>query len=180
VSAFYHDYDHLRGLSLTPRTLVPLVYSNSLEGEAHGAELQVDYRPLTRWQLAAGLAVLREHVRVRAGRTDFFNALDETEDPKHQFSLRSSLDLPKGIQFDTHFRWVGALRVNNGGRPDKVPAYAELDARLTCPISVFADLSLVGQNLLDAQHPEYGPPSPAREELRRSVSLMLTVARAQA
>jgi iron complex outermembrane receptor protein len=175
VSAFYHDYDHLRGLSLTPRTLVPLVYSNSLEGEAHGAELQVDYRPLTRWQLAAGLAVLREHVRVRAGRTDFFNALDETEDPKHQFSLRSSLDLPKGIQFDTHFRWVGALRVNNGGRPDKVPAYAELDARLTCPISVFADLSLVGQNLLDAQHPEYGPPSPAREELRRSVSLMLTV-----
>ena len=74
LSAFYHDYDHLRGLSLTPRTLLPLVYSNSLEGETHGAELQVDYRPLTRWQLAAGLSLLREDIRVRAGRTDFFNA----------------------------------------------------------------------------------------------------------
>ncbi|HVS53756.1 MAG TPA: TonB-dependent receptor [Opitutaceae bacterium] len=174
LSAFYHDYDHLRGLSLTPRTLLPLVYSNSLEGETHGAELSVDYRPLARWQLAAGFSLLREHVRVRPGRTDFFNALDETEDPRQQFSLRSSLDLPKGIQFDTHFRWIGALIVNSGGRPATVPAYAELDARLTYPISLFADVSLAGQNLLDAQHPEYGAPSPAREELRRSVYAKLT------
>jgi hypothetical protein len=31
------------------------------------------------------------------------------------------------------------------------------------------DLSLVGQNLLHEHHPEYGYPSPAREEIQRGV-----------
>jgi hypothetical protein len=36
-------------------------------------------------------------------------------------------------------------------------------------VSDAVELSVVGQNLLHAHHPEYGPPSPTREEIERSV-----------
>ncbi len=172
LSLFYNDYDRIR--SLTPGAPgfpsfgFPLVFHNNLEGETYGAELSAIYQVSATWRLQGSYNLLKEHLRVKPGQVDFSNALNETADPEHQFSLRSSLDLPENVQFETTMRWIDMLHNNNGPNPGTVPSYSELDLRVGWRPTPALELSLVGQNLLHAHHPEYGFPSPTREEAQRS------------
>jgi iron complex outermembrane receptor protein len=169
VSTFFNDYDRLRSLSLTPVTVLPLVYENHLVGRTYGAELSGSYEVFDWWRLRAGYDLLEEHISVRAGQTDFYNALNETSDPKYQFSIRSSVDLSSRLALDTDLRFVDTLRDNNGPVVDAVPSYYELGARLAWRVSRNLELSVVGQNLLHPYHAEYGPSGPAREEVQRTI-----------
>jgi iron complex outermembrane receptor protein len=101
------------------------------------------------------------------GAVDINRALNETADPGQQFSLRSSFDLAPNLEFDTAFRWVDELRINDGSAPGTVPQYAEVDARLAWHATPALELSLVGQNLLHAHHAEFGRPLATREEIQR-------------
>jgi iron complex outermembrane recepter protein len=169
VSTFFNDYDRLRSLSLTPVTVLPLVYENHLVGRTYGAELSGSYEVFDWWRLRAGYDLLEEHISVRAGQTDFYNALNETSDPKYQFSIRSSVDLSSRLALDTDLRFVDTLRDNNGPVVDTVPSYYELGARLAWRVSRNLELSIVGQNLLHPYRAEYGPSGPSREEVQRTI-----------
>jgi iron complex outermembrane receptor protein len=169
ISTFYNDYDQIRSTSLTPVTILPFFFENNLEGKTYGGELSANYQVLDWWRLHGGYNLLKEHIRVKPGETDFNNALNETGDPEHQYALRSSMDLPHNVQLDANLRWVDELHVNNAGVAETVPSYHELDVRIGWrPISSL-ELSVVGQNLLHNHHPEFGPPSPTRVEIQRSV-----------
>ncbi|MBI2496979.1 MAG: TonB-dependent receptor, partial [Opitutae bacterium] len=130
LSAFYNVYDDLRGLDITPVTFLPLIFQNTLEAETYGAELSAHFQASGWWRLHLGYNLLREHVRIKPGRVDLFNALNETADPGHQLSLRSSLDLTHGLELDAALRWVDTLHNNDGPAAGRVPGYAELDVRL--------------------------------------------------
>jgi iron complex outermembrane receptor protein len=169
VSTFYNVYNDLRSTSFTPVTVLPFYFANNLEGRTYGLEFSGDYQVLDNWSLHGGYTFLREHLHVKPGQTDINDALNETADPQNQFSLRSSLQLPRQVQFDTSLRWVDALIINNGPIPGTVPPYAELDARLAWQATRRLELSVVGQNLLHDHHPEYGFPDPTRVEISRSV-----------
>jgi iron complex outermembrane receptor protein len=173
ASAFYNDYDRIRSITPAPAGFpsfgFPLVFHNNLEGETYGVELTANYQMLDWWRLHAGYDFLKEHLRVKPGQVDFSNALNEVADPQQQFSLRSSMDLPHALEFDANLRWVDTLHNNNGPTPGTVPSYAELDVRVGWRPTQAVELSVVGQNLLDRQHPEYGFPSPTRIESERSV-----------
>jgi iron complex outermembrane receptor protein len=174
LSAFYNDYDHLRS-TVTNSTLdgfglpFPFVFQNNLAGETHGFELSANYQVLDWWRLHGGYDLLKEDIHVKPGKSDINNALNETSDPQQQFSIRSSMNLPENIDFDTSLRWVDMLRNNNGTTVGTVPSYFELDARLAWRPMKNVELSVVGQNLLHDHHAEYGFPSPTREEITRSV-----------
>jgi iron complex outermembrane receptor protein len=174
ASFFYNRYDHVRSTGTTLPTILPLVFQNNLEGETHGVELSATWQVTDHWRLRGGATLLREHLRVKPGKTDINKALNETADPEQQFSLRSSLDLAKGVEFDAGFRWVDELRINDSTVPGTVPSYAELDARLGWQISPALELSLVGQNLLHDHHAEFGRPLPTREEIQRSFYVKAT------
>jgi iron complex outermembrane recepter protein len=169
VSTFYNQYNDVRSTSFTPATILPLFFANNLEGDTYGLEFSGRYQVVEGWSLRAGYTLLREHLRVKQGETDLNDALNETADPEHQFSVRSSVDLPHHAEFDAGLRWVDTLHTNNGAIPGTVPAYFELDSRLGWQVSRRLELSLAGQNLLHAHHPEYGFPDPARVEIERSV-----------
>ncbi len=104
---------------------------------------------------------------------DATNATNETADPEQQWSVRSSLDLPRNLQLDTALRWVDQFHINNGptGGPvvGIVPSYFEFDTRLSWRATDRLELSLVGQNLLHPYHVEYGFPSPTRDAIERTV-----------
>ena len=106
---------------------------------------------------------------MRPGQFDLNDALNETADPRHQASLRSSMNLPAHVELDAALRWVDTLRTNSGPMPGDVPPYFELDTRIGWHVSPRLELSVVGQNLLHGHHPEYGFPSPTRVEIERSV-----------
>jgi iron complex outermembrane recepter protein len=183
LSTFYNDYQHLRSTTLTPTTATypfpyPVFFQNNLEGDTYGLELSTSYQALDWWQLHLGYNLLRENIHVTPGEVDATGATNETADPHHQLALRSSMDLPRRVSFDAALRWVDSLHINNGptGGPvvGIVPSYFELDSRLAWRVSRQLELSVVGSNLLHSHHPEYGYPSPAREEIERTVFGKLT------
>jgi iron complex outermembrane recepter protein len=169
IAAFYNKYDDLRGVSFTPATIVPLFFDNAVEGESHGIEVTAAYQVLNWWRIRSGYNLLKSHLHVKTGRTDLTNALNETSDPEHQFSLRSSMDLFRRVEFDAALRWVDSLRNNNNGVPGTVPSYCELDLRIGWRVTGQFEVSIVGQNLLHDQHPEFGVEGLFREQIRRSV-----------
>jgi len=94
--------------------------------------------------------------------------------PRHQFDLRSFLDLPANFPLDIHFCYVSAIRqlpeiVDGGGISD----YAAMDIRLAKQLSKQLEISQVGQNLLHDKHVEFGTPE-ARGEIQRSVYAKMT------
>jgi iron complex outermembrane receptor protein len=169
VALFYNRYDDLRSTSITPITVLPFFFANNLEGETHGLELSLDYGLAAWWHVHGSFNLLKEHLRIKAGAADLNSARNETADPGQQFALRSSMDLPRGWLLDAAFRWVDTLPINNGGAAATVPSYAELDVRLAWRPVPAVELSVVGQNLLHDQHPEYGAPGPARLEIARAI-----------
>jgi iron complex outermembrane receptor protein len=169
VSTFYNVYSDVRSTGFTPLTIVPLYFQNNLEGHTWGAELSGNYQVLENWSLHAGYNLLEESLRVKPGQFDLSNGLNETADPKHQFSIRSTLNLPWQLNVDAALRWVDALRINNGSTASTVPSYFEADTRLAWQATRGLELSVVGQNLLHAHHLEYGFPSPTTVQIQRSV-----------
>ena len=67
----------------------------------------------------------------------------------HQWSLFANSILARSLEFDVWGRYVS--RLAGGG----VPSYFTLDMRLGWQPMEKVGLSLVGQNLLDAQHGEF-------------------------
>lgn len=172
IATFYNDYDHVRsttpGVAGFPTFGFPLVFANNLQGETYGLELSVTYQPVRTWRLRAGYNLLKEHLRVQAGKLDFSNARNETSDPEQQLSLHSSLDLSNHLLFDLSLRWVDTLHNNDGPNAGTVPSYAEADLRLAWQPHESLELSITGQNLLHGHHPEYGFPASSRAEIPRN------------
>jgi iron complex outermembrane recepter protein len=169
VSSFYNRYDDVRSTSFTPGTILPLYFANNLEGHTYGLEFSGNYQATDDWSLHAGYTLLRETLRVKPGQFDLDDALNETADPRDQFSIRSTLNLPRRTEFTAALRWVDTLHTNNGPTPGTVPSYFEFDTRIAWHVTSQLELSVSGQNLLHNRHPEYGFPDPARVEIERSV-----------
>jgi iron complex outermembrane recepter protein len=169
VSSFYNQYNDVRSTNYTPQTILPFYFQNDLEGHTYGVELSGNYRVTDAWSLHAGYTWLREHLLVKSGGFDLNDALNETADPKGQFSLRSSLNLPLRMEIDSDLRWVDTLITNNGSMAGEVPSYFELNTRLAWHASKGLEFSVVGENLLHDRHAEYGFPGPTRVEIERSV-----------
>lgn len=173
VSAFYNEYSDVRSLSASPPGIfgltLPFFFANNLEGQTHGIELNSSYQLKDWWRLHLGYSLLEENIHVKSGETDLNNALNETADPRHQISLRSSMNLPHNVELDAQLRWVDTLHNNKGTTIGTVPSYTELNIRLGWHPTNKLEFSLTGQNLLHDEHLEYGFPDPTRIEIERSI-----------
>jgi iron complex outermembrane recepter protein len=174
ASAFYNRYDDLRSTSMSPPDPVfhlplPFFFANNLEGRTHGVELSATNQLLPWWRLHAGYTFLSEDISVKPGQTDLNNAINETADPRHQVSLRSSMSVKDRVEMDAMFRWVGSFQFNNGGKAGTVPSYGELNGRIGWFPVKHLEVSITAQNLLHDRHLEYVISSPdPREEIARA------------
>ena len=146
VTVFHHDYSRLRSLHATPGGLV---FANGIEGHTTGVEAWGIWRVLPAWRLSAGVTALRERLAVEAGSADT-GVSQLGNDPSVQWQVRSTLDLAHDQELDVAVRHVGAL-------PDPaVRSYTALDARWAWRARPGLEVSLVGQNLGDPRHVEWG------------------------
>lgn len=147
ATVFKADYDHLRTQEVR---LVPLqvFFASGMEGETSGIELWGTFEATPRWRLSAGYTNLDVRLRLKPGSNDTAGLAVEGHDPEHRALLRSSLDLPHGIEFDATVRHVSAL-----SNPD-VPAYTAFDARIGWSPRRDLELSIHAQNLFDS-HGEF-------------------------
>ena len=87
----------------------------------------------------------------RPGSTDTtsINSI-EGSNPHHKVVVKSGLTLPGGLEFSQTYRYVSALP------SQRVGSYHTIDTRLGWRLTDHVELSVVGQNLLQPHHPEYG------------------------
>jgi iron complex outermembrane recepter protein len=168
VATFYSHYHGLRSLEqANPPQAFPLIIGNGQDGEAYGAEVTGNYRVTDRWSLRAGYTELRVYIWAVPGSTDRSSGSGESHDPERQFTVASSVSLPADLRLDGVLRYVSELA------NQQLPAYTELNARLTWQPTAALGLSLVGQNLLHDHHAEFGalgtPALPTRFEIPRGV-----------
>ncbi len=177
VTAFYNYYSDLTSVaSGTPVTLTdptlgsysyfPLVAGNVNRGETHGVELASTWEATKNIKFNGGWSLYVSHLDIIGSTLVTKNGTA----PNQQFNLRSYVDLPYNVQWDTMLYHVDQLPAV------PVPAYTRLDMRLGYTPIKGLDLSLIGQNLLRAEHEEYtGFIYQPVEEIGRSVLAKATL-----
>jgi iron complex outermembrane receptor protein len=163
VSGFYNDYDGIRSVEPIPGAPGQFIILNGLRAETYGVELSVAWQPTGWWRLRGGYTYLKK--RILFGKSQDLNrGTGEGNDPHHQFLIQSMMNLPANVELDSVLRYVDNL--NQLG--PTVPSYMALDLRLGWRPSANWEFALVGQNLLEKRHAEFGAPA-TRQEIPRSV-----------
>lgn len=154
LAAFYNTYDDIYNVQVLS---FPVTIENGVEGESWGVEVSGTYQPLERWRLRGGYTYFEKELRGKPGH--FATGIPALgNDPRHQVMLQSILDLPAHFQLDVVARYVDAL-------PNpQVSDYLTFDVRLAWAYKQI-ELSVVGRNLWEPRHPEYG----TQQEIPRSV-----------
>ena len=176
LALFHNRYEGLASLEFGTPTLdpgsgvvtFPVMNVNLTDARSEGVELLTTFSPTDGWRLIASYAYIYLDMQPHGGDLNRGAFLEGTT-PRQQFSLRSLLDLPGGLQLDAQFRHSTELE----RQPEIVAGpgidpYSELDVRLAWQASEQLELALVGQNLLHDHHVEFGTPA-ARGEIERSV-----------
>ena len=159
LAPFFNQYEDLRSINANTavRPVTPYVFANSQHGETWGAELSGTLQARPWWRLRGGYTYLGEDIRASSSKVLPGSDTFEANDPQNQFLLQSMMDLPAHLQFDTVARYADTL-----ANPH-VPAYFTFDVRVAWRFKRF-EISVVGRNLWDESHPEFGA-----NEIPRSV-----------
>ncbi|MBI5468977.1 MAG: TonB-dependent receptor [Deltaproteobacteria bacterium] len=162
LATFYNLYDNMRTLELGSASLettpspahivVPFTAANMMDGETYGVEVSADWQALDWWSVHLAYTYMEINLRLEGGSTDTTSEENvEGQSPHSQISLRSFMDLGKGLELDIWARYVDDL-------PDlNIESYTTLDARLSWKPRKDLEISVIGQNLLDKSHREFAP-----------------------
>jgi iron complex outermembrane receptor protein len=160
---FFSHYDRLR--TLEPGINNVTRFRNLAEADVYGMELWGGWQATDHWRLSAGLVAQTLDMDLLPQSNDALGATNvANRDPEIYWQIRSSLAVTDNLEMEAFFRRVGEL----GGRTTATPAYSSLDLRCGWQLGPALELSVVGQNLLDASHPEFGA-APNYSEFRRAL-----------
>ena len=179
IATFFNNYDRL--LSVEPgapfsetsppptHVVLPFFFGNGLLGNTAGFEIAPDWTPTRMWRLRGSYSYLYIDLSTRAGSQDT-STVSSTEgsSPHHQVVIQSSLDLPKRLEFDQTIRYVSNLPAQ------LVRPYTTADVRLSWHATRSLDFSLVGQNLFQPYHAEFGGDPGALVGIKRSAYAKIT------
>jgi outer membrane receptor protein involved in Fe transport len=135
---------------------------NGLRAKTYGAELSLTFQATDWLKLRGGYTFFQKRILLRGN--DLNRGRGEGNDPHHQFLIQSMINLPANIEFDSVLRYVDKL--NQLG--PLVPGYFSLDLHLGWRPTPNWEFAIVGQNLLDRRHVEFGAPATS-PEIPRSV-----------
>jgi iron complex outermembrane receptor protein len=156
TTAFYNQYRDLTTVvdstfvEATPPPLHLVLakrYANRDRAKTYGGELLARVQPARRWVLEAAVTQFNAGATLTEDNVSSPDAHNAAS-PKLQWRVGSRLTLPFRIEADATVFRVGEVRVA------QAPAYSRLDARLGWTYHGLT-FSMVGQNLLDADHLEF-------------------------
>ena len=179
IAAFYNNYDHLLSVEPgapfsessppPPHTVIPFFFRNGLQGRTAGFEIAPDWTPTRIWRLRGSYSYLHIDLEKKATSLDTSSANStQGSSPHHQVAIQSSLDLPKKLEFDQTFRYVSSLPAQLVG------AYTTADVRFSWHATRSLDLSVVGENLFQPYHAEFGGDPGPLVGIKRSAYIKLT------
>ena len=178
INGFYNRYDNLLSVEnqspfqesepAPPHLILPLYLRNGIAAQTKGVEISSLLDPRRWWRLRSSYSYLHLNAE-RYPSSDDASTIKQLEGdtPQHKVVIQSLFTLPGLIDLDFTYRYVSSL-------PDqKVPAYSTGDVRIAKKLRPDLELSIVGRNLFQPYHPEYGGLPFAMVEIRRSAYLKL-------
>jgi len=180
IAAFYNSYDHLlslepagapltEDLSGTMALFYPYVNGNGVKGTTSGIEIAPDWKPTSWWRLQGSYSLLHMDLRTAPGSLDATTVFsDEGSSPHHQARVQSFFDVSRNLEFSLTWRYVGGLPYY------LVKGYETGDARIAWRPVQHIEFAVVGQNLMQPHHVEYGGDPGALVGIKRSVFASLT------
>jgi iron complex outermembrane recepter protein len=163
LSTFFNDYDDIRSVEPVAGAPGQFIILNGLRTKTYGVELSLTWQAADWWRLRGGYTFFKKRI-LFGGSQDINRGRGEGNDPHHQFLLQSMINLPANVELDSVLRYVDNLNQ----RGPLVPSYVSLDLRLGWRPTPNWEFAIVGQNLLEKRHPEFGT-APLRQEIPRSV-----------
>ncbi len=143
IAGFFNNFNH----SEFEQEVAPSVFQISTRGfrsHVYGFEIFGEWRVLNRLRFIPSYSYLRT-----SNKNSSDQEVESGEDPIHQFTFRSQLDLTNNIELDAFFRYIDNL-------PGlEIADYKTLDLRLAWRPVSNVEVSLVGQNLLQSHHQEF-------------------------
>lgn len=164
AAVFLNRYTNLRSQEPPAAATDPFRLGNGLTARTSGIELTATVTPTTWWQVHMSYSHLGKEFSRLDSSGDASGGVNEGNDPTHTFSVRTSIDLPRRIEFDVMLRQVAQLP------QPAVPGYTELHGRLGWSPNSRWSLSILGQNLLHPKHLEFAAGTP-RELFERGLSV---------
>jgi iron complex outermembrane receptor protein len=163
LSVFYDKYSDLNssflgapGLAFSPvpYLTVPDFTANYGGATGKGGEASIAWQALPGWKLEGSYTynIVSAYVNPSAPPG---TAVWGKEPSRNKWRLQSYINLSKAWKLDTLLYWTSAASPTNNYGPDiLVPPYTRLDVRLGYKAGHHWQLSLAGQNLLQARHLE--------------------------
>jgi iron complex outermembrane recepter protein len=156
TALFYNDYKKLRTFEIKdfqpypPPATVMTRFENQMTGEVYGLEMALHWQATKDWRWVATYTYTDVQLHLLPSSDSVFKEIEEGDTPHHQATLRSLLNLPHDLTFDTVLYYVDNVPNQN------TPHYTRFDLRLGWQASRNLDLSIGARNLFDNQHPEFG------------------------
>ncbi len=162
VALFHNEYDNLATLtplapmlaSDPPRIiLAPILTTNDTEAQSEGGEVVFDWTARENLQISLSWSVLDLEVEGPPAAIDA--EIAEGQSPNNQATLRLSWDATDRWSFDGSLYYVDELQVY------AIDDYIRADLRIGYRLTPSVHVELVGQNLFDDEHREFGAPGDA-------------------
>lgn len=164
-TAFINDYSNLSTLEpgAPDGIYLPYYFNNLGEGRSYGFETSATWDVTSNWSLLGNYSYINLMLKQDPASLDPLFKGQEGDVAHHQFMIRSQLFLPHNVQLVNLGYYVG--RLPNAG----IPAYFRFDTQLLWKVTDNMEVSLVGQNLFDNEHPEFSaPPDGTANEIPRA------------
>jgi iron complex outermembrane receptor protein len=176
LAAFYNDYDRLQTIAAgtltiittgpnAPYFFIPYSFTNDMKGRSRGIEASLSWAASERLKLSVDYSFLKLSV----------TALDPSQEspellfPTHQTGVKILWNMSDTWTLDTTASYVDKLPGGN------VDAYTRLDVNLGGQLTKTLRFNVVGQNLLDKTHREFGSVTDINAaEIERSIFAKLT------
>ncbi len=179
LSVFRNRYNNLTSFGAVtfsvesdppPLRLVAAVpWVNGIEGSTGGVEIAPSWRVASWLDLKASYSYLNMNLKNKPGNTDTGTVTsDEGSSPRHGLVLQPRLNLPKRFEFDPTYRYVSALPAQ------AIKSYSTIDLRVSWSPAERFEFSVVGQNLFQPQHTEFGGDIGGLIGIKRSVYAKFT------
>jgi len=177
VSLFYNDYDKLSTLSLQApafgfpplHVILPIATTNLTSGVAYGFEAWAAWRIDETLNLTASYSYLDLNLDGPPPEAAIGAEAGEGQSPRNQFNLRAQWDVTQRVSIDSTLYYVDDLPTFS------VDSYWRVDARVGWRVCDEVLLEIVGQNIFDESHREFGNATEiGATEIQRSVFGRLT------
>jgi len=160
IALFYNEYENLRSstlLTFPPTTEIR--FENRSQGSSYGFEVASDWKP-GKWiafQLGYSYLYLDLDVRDEGAGMDMV-VVHEDSSPRHQISLRSTIDTGNSWQINLWLRYVdefAASGIAALAQQSVIDEYWAFDANISWHPWENLELMLVGQNLFSSGRLEF-------------------------